>query len=295
MPPRLRPPADADAAAVLELILARDVADIGAPDFSLEDLQADWAVPGLTLEHDARVAPGTNGAIRGYAILLGDDAIVLVHPDAEGQGIGTMLRRWAEARAVERGTATVRQFAAGANDSGRGLLRAAGYAPAQLYFRLRADLADVPPAPPAALRAFDVTRDEAAVHALIQDAFAEIDGHDFQPLERWRAKTIDKAGHDPSLWQLLEDDDGLAGAALGERWEDGTGYVAELAVAARARGRGHGRALLLGLFEAFRRAGLEHAELSVHGRNRGALRLYESAGMRTTWQAERWEKALGRA
>jgi mycothiol synthase len=293
MPPRLRPPADADAAAVLEVILARDVADLGVPDFTLEDLRADWAGPGVALEHDARVASGTNGAICGYAILLGDDASVLVHPEAEGQGIGTLLRRWAEARAAERGTAAVRQFAFGSNDRGRQLLRAAGYAQAQLYFRLRADLDGVPPAPAATLRAFDAARDESAVHDLIQDAFAEIDGHEFQPLERWRARTIGKDGHDPSLWLLLEDEDGLAGAALGERWEDGTGYVAELAVAARARGRGHGRELLLGLFGAFRGAGLEHAELSVHGRNRGALHLYESTGMRTTWQAERWEKALG--
>jgi hypothetical protein len=30
-------------------------------------------------------------------------------------------------------------------------------------------------------------------------------------------------------------------------------------------------------------------------RNRGALRLYESVGMRPTWQAERWEKRLGPA
>lgn len=295
MPPRLRPPSEADAPPVLEVILARDVADLGAPDFTLEDVRADWAAPGVALEHDARVATGSDGAIRGYAILLGDDAVVLVHPDAEGQGIGTLLRRWAEARAAERGTATLRQFAAGSNDSGRALLRAAGYAPAQLYFRLRADLDAVPAAPAVTLRRFEAARDEAAVHTLIQDAFAEIEGHEFQPLERWRAKTIGKDGHDPSLWQLLEDEDGLAGAALGERWQDGTGYVAELAVAARARGQGHGRALLLGLFEAFRGAGLEHAELSVHGRNRGALRLYESTGMRTTWQAERWEKALGSA
>jgi mycothiol synthase len=295
MPPRLRPPADADAAAVLDVIVARDIADLGVPDFTLEDLRADWASPGVALEHDARVATGTDGAICGYAILFGDDAVVLVHPDAEGRGIGTMLRRWAEARAAERGTARLRQFAAGSNDSGRELLRAAGYAPAQVYFRLRADLDAVPPAPVVTLRAFDAARDEAAVHALIQDAFAEIEGHEFQPLERWRAKTIGKQGHDPSLWQLLEDEHGLAGAALGERWDDGTGYVAELAVAGRARGQGNGRALLLGLFEAFRGAGLEHAELSVHGRNRGALRLYESTGMRTTWQAERWEKALGPA
>jgi mycothiol synthase len=295
MPPRLRPPAEADAPAVLEVIVARDVADLGVPDFTLEDLRADWAGPDVGLEHDARVATGSGGAIQGYAILLGDDAIVIVHPDAEGQGIGTLLRRWAEARATERGTTTVRQFAAGSNERARDLLRAAGYAPAQLYFRLRADLDAVPGAPAVTLRAFDAARDETAVHTLIQDAFAEIDGHEFQPLDRWRAKTIAKDGHDPSLWRLLEDDEGLAGAALGERWQDGTGYVAELAVASRVRGQGHGRTLLLGLFDAFRGAGLAHAELSVHGRNRGALRLYESTGMRTTWQAERWEKGLGSA
>ena len=294
MPARLRPPADADAEAVLAVILARDVADLGVPDFTLEDLRADWASPGVALEHDARVA-GRNGTVHGYAVLLGDDAVVVVHPEAEGDGNGTVLRLWAEARAAERSTTVLRQFAYGANDGGRAHLRAAGYQPAQHYFRLRADLADVPPAPDAPLRTFAGAGDEAAVHALIQEAFAEIEGHEFQPLEKWRAKTIAKDGHDPSLWLLLEDDEGLAGAALGERWKGGTGYVAELAVASRARGRGHGRTLLLGLFGAFRGAGLTHAELSVHGRNRGALRLYESAGMRVIWQAERWEKAIGAA
>jgi ribosomal protein S18 acetylase RimI-like enzyme len=293
MPARLRPPSSDDAEAVLAVILARDVADVGAPDFTLEDLRADWATPGLELEHDARVsAPAGN--VRGYAILLGDDAVVLVHPEAEGRGDGTVLRRWAEARAAERGTAVLRQFAYGLNDGAREHLRAAGYAPAQRYFRMRADLADVPEAPGVPLRTF-APDDEVAVHALIQDAFAEIDGHEHQPLDRWRARTIEKDGHDPALWLLLEDEEGLAGAGLGERWEEGTGYVAELAVAPRARGRGHGRTLLLGLFDAFRNAGLAHAELSVHGRNRGALRLYESVGMRETWRAERWEKALGPA
>ena len=290
MPARLRPPAFSDAEAVLAVILARDVADLGAPDFTLEDLRADWATPGLTLEHDARIS---GSPVRGYAILLGDDAVVIVHPEAEGRGDGTVLRRWAEARAAERGTAVLRQFAYGANDAAREHLRRAGYAPAQHYFRLRADLADVPGAPDAPLRTFDAERDEAAVHALIQEAFSEIDGHELLPLERWRAKTVAKEGHDPSLWLLLEDEGEVAGAGLGERWEADTGYVAELAVAPRARGRGHGRTLLLGLFDAFRRAGLAHAELSVHGRNRGALRLYEAVGMRPTWTAERWEKALG--
>ena len=91
MPRRLRSPSAADAHAVLDVIQARDVADVGAPDFTLEDLEADWSRPGLALEHDARVAVGRAGGIRGYAILLGDDACVCVHPDAEGEGIGGAL------------------------------------------------------------------------------------------------------------------------------------------------------------------------------------------------------------
>ena len=291
MPPRVRPPAADDARSVLDVIVARDVADIGVPDFTLEDLHADWATPGLVLDDDARVA-AEGPAIRGYAILLGDDAIVVVHPESEGKGTGTVLRRWAEARAAERGTVILRQFAYGGNDAGRLHLREAGYEPAQHYFRLRADLADVPPPTDLELRPYE-PEDEEAVHRLIQAAFAEIDGHEFQTVEQWRAKGSDRTRFDPALWLLADDDEGLVGAALGERWEGDTGYVGELAVDVRARGRGLGRALLLGVFEAFRRAGLKHAELSVHGRNRGALALYESVGMRSTWEAERWEKAIG--
>ena len=55
MPARLRPPSGADAPEVLELILARDVADVGHPDFTLEDVRADWSAPGVQLEADSRV------------------------------------------------------------------------------------------------------------------------------------------------------------------------------------------------------------------------------------------------
>jgi hypothetical protein len=111
MPARLRPPATDDAEAVLAVVHARDVAELGVPDFTLGDLRGDWATPGLALEHDARVA-----------------------------------------------------------------------APA-----------------------------------------GRIEGHEPQPLERWRAKTIAKEGHDPSLWLLLEDGVGIAVGMRpswqAERWE----------------------------------------------------------------------------
>jgi mycothiol synthase len=289
----LRHPTPADAEGVLRVLLARDVVDIGHPDFTLEDLRADWSTPGVDLERDAWVVESEDGEIVGSGLLLGDDALIYVHPDAVGRGVGTVLREAAEARARERGTAVLRQPLPVGNEDGSALLLDAGYWPVQHYLRLRIDLADAPAATREELRTFDRDQDELAVHALVQTAMSEVEGYIAEPLEVWRRQRIEKKRWDPALWLLLEDDDGLAGVALGERWDDGLGYVAQLAVAARARGRGHGRTLLLSLFEAFRANGLRRAELSVHGANRWAARLYESVGMTASWEAQRWEKALG--
>ena len=288
----MRPPTDAEAGAVLDLIVACDIAELGAPDFTLADLQAEWSMPGLELSRDARVTEAADGTIAAYALVTPtEDAFVYVHPDATGRGLGTTLRRWAEARAAERGAGVLRQYAYGSSAGARALLRAAGYEVSQVYFRLRAELAAVPEAPPARLRTF-APGDEVAVHTLVEEAFLDVEGNTPQTLEAFRTSTIEKDGWDPSLWLLVEDDAGLAGVALGERWPADGGFVAYLAVARRARGRGHGRALLLGLFEAFKRANLVYAELSVHARNRGALTLYRSAGMEPTFETERWEKAI---
>jgi ribosomal protein S18 acetylase RimI-like enzyme len=236
-----------------------------------------------------------DGEIVASSLLLGDDALIYVHPDACGRGIGTALREHAEERARERGTAVLRQFIPTGNEAAAPLLLDAGYWPVQHYLRLRIELENAPRHDDgASVRAFERDQDEIAVHALVQDGLSEIEGFLAEPLEVWRRQRIEKKRWDPALWLLLEDDEGLAGAALGERWDDGLGYVAQLAVAPRARGRGHGRTLLLSLFEAFRATGLRRAELSVHGANRGAARLYESVGMTASWEAQRWEKALGK-
>jgi len=289
----LRAPAATDAEAVLRVLLARDVADVGYPDFTIEDLRADWATPGLELERDAWVVEGPSGEIVASGLLLGDDALVYVHPDACGRGLGTALRELTEARGRERGTAVLRQFVPVGNEAAAVLLLDGGYWPAQHYLRMRAGLEHAAPVAGDGLRAFERDRDELEVHQLVQAALSEVEGYVAEPLEVWRRQRIEKRGWDPALWLLLHDDDGLVGAALGERWENDLGYVAQLAVAPRARGRGHGRTLLLALFDAFRGAGMRTAELSVHGANRGAAHLYEAVGMHAAWEAQRWEKALG--
>jgi mycothiol synthase len=290
---RLRAPEPDDAHAVLELIVARDIADLGRPDYTLEDVRSDWAAPGIDLAHDAWLAE-ENGTPLGYALL--DDrgaALITVPPASEGRGVGTALREAAEARALERGEALVRQFVPAGNEAARTQLLAAGYWPAYSYFRMRMDLTAAP-APPddVHVRPFSRGPDDAPVHALVEEAMAGVGGNEPRSLESWQAAKVDKEGWDPSLWLLHEDADGLAGVVLCERWEEGVGYVDYLAVAARARGQGLGRALLLHGFAVLRDAGLAVAELSVQGENASATRLYESVGMRPVWTIERWEKPL---
>ena len=290
---RIRAPQPDDAPAVLELIVARDIADLGRPDYTLEDVQADWSAPGVELALDAWLAED-DGKLLGYALL--DDrgaALVTVPPAREGRGVGTALREAAEARAAERGEALVRQYLPTTNEAARTHLLEAGYWPAYSYFRMRMDLADAP-GPPAdvPVRAFSRGADDAPVHALVEEAMAGVPGNEPRSLESWQAAKVDKEGWDPSLWLLHEDADGLAGVVLCERWDEGVGYVDYLAVAARARGRGLGRAMLQHGLAALREAGLTVAELSVQGENASATRLYESVGMRPVCTIERWEKSL---
>jgi mycothiol synthase len=290
---RLRPPEPDDAHAVLELIIARDIADLGRPDYTLEDVRSDWGGPGIDVARDAWLAED-DGTPLGYALL--DDrgaALVTVPPASEGRGVGSALREAAEARALERGEALVRQFVPISNEPARAHLLAAGYWPAYSYFRMRMDLADAP-APPADIPARQFSRgpDDAPVHALVEEAMAGVAGNEPRSLESWQAAKVEKEGWDPSLWLLHEDADGLAGVVLCERWEDDVGYVDYLAVAARARGQGLGRAMLLHGLAALRDAGLSVAELSVQGENASATRLYESVGMGPVWTIERWEKPL---
>jgi ribosomal protein S18 acetylase RimI-like enzyme len=66
---------------------------------------------------------------------------------------------------------------------------------------------------------------------------------------------------------------------MGRIWDDGTGWISQIATAKDERGRGLGRAMLL---EALRRrvaAGAKSLGLSVQADNRGALRLYLDAGL----------------
>jgi mycothiol synthase len=292
----LRAPTADDAAAVAALLRARDVADLGEPEVTVADVQAEWDMPGFELEHDAWVVQDAGGALVAYAVVSGTDLLVAVHPESVAQGLGTRLRLAAEQQAQARGARVVRQFVPSANTSARILLLEAGWWPVHHYFRMRIALKDAPEPPEVLARAFDEQRDTEEVWHLVQGAYNGVEGHLPQSLEGWRATGMDKPGWDPELWLLLHDAKGIIGVALGERGGVGqkrVGIVTALAVAERARGQGHGRTLLLLLLDAFKRKRVRFAEAAVHGPTVAAARVFSSVGMTPVRASERWEKVLG--
>jgi ribosomal protein S18 acetylase RimI-like enzyme len=292
----LRAPTAGDADAVAALLRARDLADLGREETTVEDVLAEWQQAGADLARDAWLVEDERGDLLAYGLLTGSDVQIAVHPGATGRGLGNDLRRAAERHATARGARVLRQFVPTSNTAARILLLEAGWWPVHHYFRMQTQLKEAPPAPEVLARAFDPERDTEEVWHLVQGAFAGMEGHLPQSLEGWRATGVDKPGWDRDLWLLLHDRNGIVGAAMGERGEKGnarTGVITAVAVAHRARGKGNGRTLVLLLLEAFRRKRLRIAEAAVHGPTAAAARVFESVGMTPVAQSERWEKVVG--
>jgi mycothiol synthase len=298
---RVRPPSQADADTVTELVIAFDVDEFGAPDFELDDLLSDWASPGLDLAHDAWLVEALDGRLAAYGVLYFDEDVdVYVHPDFRGRGIGAELLGLSERRALERAESGKRVLVGQAlstrNRAGRELLTRAGYVQARTYWRFVLPLDSPLPEPswPAgvAVRTFDPERDGKAVHELIQRAFADNERHVDQPYSEWVAGNIDREAFDPTLWFLAVAGEEIVGSIVCPAYES-EGWVRQLAVARAWRGRGVGMALLLKAFSEFRRRGRPHAALVVDSWNRtGARELYERAGMRVEREHTRFEKEL---
>src|SRR3954454_17194881 len=86
----LRHPTEADAPAVVELLRARERVDLGREQATVEDRREEWAIPGFDLAADAWLAE-EDRTLAGYAVLIGDDLLVPVHPGSAGRGIGSRL------------------------------------------------------------------------------------------------------------------------------------------------------------------------------------------------------------
>ena len=287
-----------DASGVAELHVARDAADFGErhpPD----DVEAWWREDPDKLAVDVWVALEDSRTI-GYAEMrrhgevaeLADESCV--HPDARGRGLGGHLVQLAERWARDRGLTSIR--ASVVNEDGRRLLVGRGYELVRHFWRMEIEPEREPEVPvvphSVVVRPYRRGDEDRVVWEVIQESFRGHWGWRAQPFERWRAMRERRSDYVPELWHLALVDGEVAGAVLPFGYQE-HGWVLELGVRERWRGRGIGLLLLRTAFRELWRRGHTQIGLEVDAANAtGATRLYERAGMRVTRRYDTYERRL---
>lgn len=278
---RLRPATEADAPRAAELVIAVDVAEMGEPDYSLEDLHDEWSEADFTLAKDAIVAE-VDGEMIGYAHFRSGDVIAVVDPRRHGEGAGTALLGWAEARARERGETKLRQGVGSRADSARALLESSGFTVARSYHRLERALGDE------GEPAFRALQPDDAIYPVYEAAFSRTADYVPRSEEAWTQRHLRAHNLDPETSRVEPG----KGFTLVRRWDDGVAYVELLAVHPDHAGHGLGGALLTATFAAARANGYRRTVLNVASDNPNALRLYERVGMTERWRIDDYHKPL---
>jgi len=302
-----------DAEAIADLVNEANIAEVGVPWTTPDDIRTDLMAPGHESNDDVLLV-ADDGSLAGYLTTWRDEPLTMifliafVRPSDWGSGLSAWLLRLGEARArgrVERirpRTPIRVQVARWAgNASAAALFETLGYAYVRTFHEMRIELADqaerasVPDG--IRIRTFDPERDREPVHGALAEAFDDHWGSNFDPYDAWVHDNIDtRAGFDPDLWFVAVDGDEVVGvvccrpsaAAAPDAVE-----VGELGVRRAWRHRGIGRALLLRAFAEAREKGFAAVELGVDSESlTGATRLYESVGMHPVRSFERWEKLL---
>jgi mycothiol synthase len=293
---RFRAPTPDDAPAVLGVLIARDLADLGVPDYTFEDLLDEWRGTDVDLATDTVVVQDGDEIV-AYALVRRPGIFAAVHPAHEDRGIGAQLLEWTERRTRAVGRDQYRQWVSAGNARAGVLLRGAGYERARSYWRMvRAlDGVQAPVVAPEGvqIRPLEVERDAEAVHALDDVSFAA--NPDYSPHSLPEFVDEHLPAHDlrPELSGVAELGDRMIGVALCRHWvQEQVGFVDVLAVHPDHQRRGLGSALLRNSFAGFAAAGLREAQLGVASDNPRALALYERVGMHARFQTDVYERPV---
>jgi mycothiol synthase len=303
-----------DAGAIAELVNDDIFGEIGVPWTNAEEVRDTLTSPARDPDLVHSVLLDGSPKLAGYLEfhVTGEPfevhLLAYVRRDLHGGGVSAYLIRLAEERiASERRAdlpARVRVSRFSHNEAASRLFASLGYTYARTFWVMIRDLDAQLPTPSVAegveIRPFRPGTDDIHVHKALSEAFADHWGPPFPSFEHWRHMAIEGegAGFDPGLWFVAVAGDEIVAAitAQASTSSEHTTYVSELAVLRPWRRRGIGLALLQTVFgEAYRR-GKPRVELAVDSESStGATRLYERAGMRTTYSWQTWEKHLARS
>lgn len=304
---RVRAPVPGDLSAVCELANVWSNAIHGEPDFTEEDFVLGWREPGFSLADDAWVIETSDGRIVGFAEIWNTQRVhygmlIFSHPDFPRDAIESELVRLAEARAREgiseappHARVGLGRMISMTDSVSQEVFVKSGFTPIRRHWRMRVDMETPPPAPvwPEGITLATMqSGQEAAVHAALNEAFADHWGHLPLPYGTWRTFFLERSDFDPSLCFLAMAGDEIAGFSLC-RPEQRMGWVDDLGVRRPWRRQGVALALLLHSFGEFYRRGERAVGLGVDAQSlTGATHLYMKAGMRPIREWQTYEMEL---
>jgi mycothiol synthase len=296
-----------DLDAVCDLVAESDLATVGFVDFTPDEIAVDLAKTSVeqTGWYDE------HGTLVGYGWLRRIEATnqvevdVYVRPSYDA-GLGHEML----ARLEERARELAAEAGHGEPWTGMGVyrkdartqdwLRAAGYRTDTTFTRMRIDLdpqADdtEPPATDVIVRRVTDEADLRVAHDIDEESFLEHYGNVPISFESWWERLTER-GDDHAQVYLAHVGGAPVGLLISTRdfeHEYDAGYVRTLGVLPAGRGRGVGTALLRDYFARARREGRTAVLLHVDVANvTGALRLYESVGMRAVLEIDAWAKGV---
>ncbi len=281
----IRAPRPDEEQAITDLIVARNLADHGEPEWDIEDLRSDWKRLGFELERDARVVVAPDGRLVAYAdvharpnkVQVGESS--LIHPDYLGMQLEQPFVALVESLAAQHALPSVVWM----REVGRSApLVERGYTPARYLWQMRIEF-DAPPPPAVWPKGYAVRimqeADEREAHALIDTAFTRPDRAPV-PFDEWRRFIVERADFDRSLAFIAVGGEEIVGAAMSREYHDpDEGWVQQLVVAEGHRGKGLGATLLRHAFAEFYRRGITRVGLGVDANNPSATKLYKGVGM----------------
>jgi ribosomal protein S18 acetylase RimI-like enzyme len=306
-----RPTLD-DIPAIHALVQASDIAAVGEPDFTADEVRERLTAPHTDLSRDTWLALDTEGQVVGWAYAVNDSAADRDFAEVyfwPGRGLpalrpllAMLMERVAE-RATEFGhdPYTVR---GGAIPTERDLIEAltdAGFVFVKQNARMQMSLAGTPtvaPEPPAGVTVREVRHDDdgemRAFHAVIIEAFGDTD-HGRPEYDDWRPSPGGDTSYSFDEWFVAEVDGRVVGVleSSDAGLADDEGWVKRLAVLRPFRKRGLGEALLRHAFAVYARKGRHVAGLGVDLDNpTAAIRLYEAVGMTALYRANIYETTV---
>ena len=295
------PAVAADAAAVIEVVVAVESSLYGRTAFSEADLEGEWSE--VDLERDARVVR-VGDRVVGYGVVRERSELWrvegYVHPDAWGHGIGKLIAIGLEESAARGGARRVQNAVLEADSAACRLLESLGYRAVRVFREMRIELGAPPPTPqwPDGLRVvpFDPARDALEFHAAHQEAFADVWEFTPRAFESWSKGHLGSERFDPTLWCVVRAGDQIAAGTICMGDTYGGGWVDVLFTRRQWRRQGVGAGLLGDAFGRFWDRGEHSVGLSVDAASdTGAFHLYEGAGMGPVLGWAVYEKGLGDA